>query len=200
MSLTTLKPVRKKMSRLHDARVSQQAWASDKQVATTSVTDRASKREQGLAHRDIPFDALRQAAEDMGALYERNLGWREAQLENAKMSIATSGRLSDNWNGYGAERPTALTREAMYRVLDFASSVNLIPDRVVPSAASGLFMLFKGTLADGTPLKADVEIFNSGEITFAYKPRGGQITVWEVDPKDLTAIKGSIERIRGLFA
>lgn len=200
MIQATLKLTHKKASRLQDPGFAQRLWDTfNRETGSKSMPAniRGSDWSEDI-RRSNPIDVLQKAFGDIDDQAIFNLA--NPDLSRIQEAIDATASLHADWNGYGAERPSDSTRETMHRVLNLLASQGMLPDRVVPSAEGGLFMLLKGKLADSTPMKADVESFNSGEVTFAYRPKGDKLTLWEVMASDEDAIRESIERIRGLFA
>lgn len=120
------------------------------------------------------------------------------ELLRVKIRIAETGRLSNDWNGYGAERPTTTARMMAYRIVHQAATFGLIPLKVVPSAAGGLFLLFAGHRG-GVDVSADVECFNSNEMTFAFRRSGEALEVWDVDPSDASAILEGLAKLSAVL-
>lgn len=76
--------------------------------------------------------------------------------------LDSCSNLAANWNSYGAEKPSPATIKAVARFLRKLRTELFMPNRVIPSAESGIAVYF--TRGDKT---AYLEYRNSGEVILA---------------------------------
>jgi hypothetical protein len=94
-------------------------------------------------------------------------------------SLDTYSLLQDNWDSYGAERPSTRSIEAASRFLRKVHSDLFMPSRVIPSAEGGMAVYFS------TPGKtAYIEYRNSGEVIMAMYDEKSEPIVLELDGSD----------------
>ena len=96
-------------------------------------------------------------------------------LVRADYSLDRMTGLNVNWRDLGAEPPNKMARDIARSVLSCAYMIGLEPSLVTASAASGVGICFK---REGK--YADIECFNSGEITSAFIDSEGTTYAWEV--------------------
>jgi len=80
----------------------------------------------------------------------------------------------NNWDGYGAPAPTSESITRARSILSSLTEDKFLVDRVIPSAAGGVFIYMKAS-----DCIADIEVFNSGEIiaSTSWPRKPGE--VWE---------------------
>ncbi|MCP4662814.1 MAG: antitoxin family protein [bacterium] len=100
-------------------------------------------------------------------------------------------QLKPGWNTYDAEPPSATALTTALKVLRSLSSVDYLPDRVLPLADGGVAFVY-----NNGPLYANFECFNDGEITAGISNRSDHHEAWDVD---LDSVEDSAGRIRAFL-
>ncbi len=100
-------------------------------------------------------------------------------------------QLKPGWNTYDAEPPSFLAMTTALRMLKILSSVDCLPDRVLPLADGGVAFVY-----NHGPLYANFECFNDGEITAGISNRSDQHEAWDVD---LGLVEESVKKIRSFL-
>jgi hypothetical protein len=122
----------------------------------------------------------------------------EASEETSELSLLRRRvkeieRLVDllpDWNSYGADPPSATAAEAAISAVRHLDDMELVPDRIVPSAEGGIGIAFRNGLK-----YADIEFFNNGEILALTANNGERIEIWPVG-QGSEEIKHSLSKIR----
>jgi len=86
----------------------------------------------------------------------------ESQYQKLRSNIVFCSHLNDDWNSYGAEKPTVRTIQAVNRLLSRLHIEFFLPTRVIPSAEGGVAAYFSAD--DKTSY---LEYRNSGEVILA---------------------------------
>lgn len=86
----------------------------------------------------------------------------EKMYQELCSSIDTYTSLADNWDTYGAEKPSPHSIEATYRFLQKLFAELLVPNRVIPSAEGGMAVYF-----NSDNRTAYLEYRNSREVILA---------------------------------
>jgi hypothetical protein len=101
---------------------------------------------------------------------------RYRQLRGA---LTTYSKLSDDWNSYGAEKPSAQTINLTLRLLNKLHYELFLPTRVIPSAEGGVATYFK---ADDRV--SYLEYRNSGEVILAMYDQHSEPDIRELTEND----------------
>jgi hypothetical protein len=114
---------------------------------------------------------------------------RFAELES---KLVRAGRLSRNWNSYGAEPPDVQAVEMARLTLRWLREAFLPPRQLAASAEGGIVLCFTENQR-----YADIEILNTGEISMAMYERGSEVEepVIEIG-SDEESLRGAIASIR----
>jgi hypothetical protein len=96
-----------------------------------------------------------------------------------RSSLALQSKLSDDWNSYGAERPSAHTIELTFRLLNKLRHELFLPVQLIPSAEGGIAAYFK---ADDRV--SYLEYRNSGEVILAMYDQHSEPDVRELTEND----------------
>jgi hypothetical protein len=96
-----------------------------------------------------------------------------------RSSLVLQSKLSDDWDSYGAERPSPHTIELTFRLLNKLRHELFLPLRLVPSAEGGIAAYFK---ADDR--ESYLEYRNSGEVILAMYDRDSEPDVRELTEND----------------
>ncbi len=100
-------------------------------------------------------------------------------------------QLKPGWNTYDAEPPSARAMTTALKVLRILSSLDYLPDRVLPLADGGVAFAY-----NHGPLYANFECFNDGEITAGISNRSDRHEAWDVN---LGSVEDSAQRIRSFL-
>lgn len=82
--------------------------------------------------------------------------------------------LQAGWDTYNAEPPNETSRAYAERLLAVLELSSLIPARVLPSAEGGIALTFVASRK-----RAEIEVYNSGEMVAATYSDQDQLDVWE---------------------
>lgn len=82
--------------------------------------------------------------------------------------------LARGWDGYQAEPPNAMALRNGRRLLEALSGMNVLPERVVPSADGGVALVLSTR-----PTYRALECFNDGEIVASLSDRVHRHEAWE---------------------
>jgi hypothetical protein len=96
-----------------------------------------------------------------------------------RSSLAMQSKLSDDWDSYGAERPSPHTVELTLRLLNKLRHELFLPVRLIPSAEGGIAAYFK---ADDRV--SYLEYRNSGEVILAMYDQHSEPDVRELTEND----------------
>jgi hypothetical protein len=114
----------------------------------------------------------------------------KARFGEARGRLAQTTGLRHGWDTYGGEPPNDMARMVAAKVLTLLESVAMPPSRLLPSAEGGIALAF----ARGNG-RAEIEIYNTGEIAAMAYSGDEEPTAWDLDDSD-AAIKSTIEQIR----
>ena len=103
----------------------------------------------------------------------------ETRFGKLRSSLVTYSRLSDDWDSYGAEKPSRHTVELTGRLLDTLRGELFLPVRLIPSAEGGIAAYFKS----GDRVSY-LEYRNSGEVILAMYDRQNDPDVRELTEND----------------
>ena len=121
----------------------------------------------------------------------RSTFWRsKARFAEARMRLTTTVSLEQDWDTYGAESPNDVARTLAAKILDLLEEEMLPPTRLVPSVEGGIAMSF----VEGDN-RAEIEIYNTGEVAAATYSAGSEAVVWELGDMD-AALRNAVIDIR----
>jgi len=103
----------------------------------------------------------------------------ESQYQKLRSNIVFCSHLNDDWNSYGAEKPTVRTIQAVNRLLSRLHIEFFLPTRVIPSAEGGVAAYFSAD--DKTSY---LEYRNSGEVILAMYDRQSEPVIFELSESD----------------
>jgi len=86
----------------------------------------------------------------------------EKQYQQLNSSLETHTNLTDNWDSYGAEKPSTSSLNAAAGFLRKLRNESFMPDRIIPSAEGGVAIYFNRDTKT-----AYVEYRNSGDVILA---------------------------------
>ena len=101
------------------------------------------------------------------------------QYGKLRSSLATYSKLTDDWNSYGAEKPSTHTLELILRLLNKLRDEFFLPSQLVPSAEGGVAAYFK---ADDRV--SYLEYRNSGEVILAMYDQQSEPDIRELTEND----------------
>jgi hypothetical protein len=108
----------------------------------------------------------------------------QSQYRTLRSSLVTCSRLIDDWNSYGAEKPSAHTLALTLRLLNKLRDQFFLPSQIVPSAEGGVAAYFK---ADDRV--SYLEYRNSGEVILAMYDRQREPDIRELTDNDVDESK-----------
>lgn len=108
------------------------------------------------------------------------------ELENKLQKL---GRLSNNWDSYGSDAPSAATISSASRIGTIFIKLGLTPDVTVPSSEGGVALCFIRNKK-----YADVEFFNSGSIIAVRHSLQDDPKAWSIT-HDNAAIESAVKVI-----
>jgi len=114
----------------------------------------------------------------------------KTRFVEARRRLKGTAALSNGWDTYGAEAPNDLARAAAASILEALETHLLAPTRLMASSEGGIAISF----VEGEK-RAEIEIYNTGEVAAATYSRGGDATAWELDNTE-PALKHAITKIR----
>lgn len=123
-------------------------------------------------------------------IFQSDVWELKARIGAARDRLTQTSMLQQGWDTYGAEPPNEMARVLAARVLALLEVAVLPPTRLLPSAEGGIALAF----ARGNG-RAEIEIYNTGEIAAVAYSGDDEPTAWDLDESD-AAIKSTIERIR----
>lgn len=97
--------------------------------------------------------------------------------------------LVKGWDGYQAEPPSATALENARSLLEALSGMEVVPERVGPSADGGVALI----LSTHPPYRA-IECFNDGEIVASLSDRAFRHEAWETGLSP-SALRATLERL-----
>jgi hypothetical protein len=108
----------------------------------------------------------------------------------ARRQLKATASLARGWDTYGAEPPNEAARALAGEILDALEADLLPPTRLMPSSEGGIAMSF----VEGDN-RAEIEIYNSGEVAVATYSAHSEPVVYELSDTD-AALKHAIIDIR----
>ncbi len=103
----------------------------------------------------------------------------QSRFFQLRSALAVYSRLSDDWNSYGAEKPSARTVDLTFRLLKKLRDELFLPVRLIPSAEGGIAVYFK---ADDRV--SYLEYRNSGEVILAMYDQHAEPDIRELTEND----------------
>jgi hypothetical protein len=94
-------------------------------------------------------------------------------------SLARYSKLKNDWNSYGAEKPSTRTIELIHRLLNKLSEQLFLPAQLIPSAEGGVAAYFKS----GDRVSY-LEYRNSGEVILAMYDQRSEPDIRELTDND----------------
>lgn len=114
----------------------------------------------------------------------------KARFEEARDRLGRTARLNQDWDTYGGDPPNDLARTIAATVLRALEADALPPVRLLPSVEGGIAITFAEENG-----RAEIEIYNTGEIAAAAYSGTEDPTAWEFGANE-DEIKTAINRIR----
>jgi hypothetical protein len=114
----------------------------------------------------------------------------KARFAELRQQVQATAGLANDWDGYEAESPNDLARKITAKVLDFLEATLLPPVLLRASVEGGISVSF----VEGCN-RAEIEIYNTGEIVAATWSGQGEPCIRELDPTD-SVLKNAIAEIR----
>lgn len=133
------------------------------------------------------YEGIRKALE--AQLLQSAYLMQESYFEDALKRLATARSLRRGWDTYDSEAPNEYALSKSEVILQFLRRENLAPKRLLPSAEGGVGISF----VEGDN-RAELEIFNSGEVVAATYTSQSEPVVWEIGTDQSLAV--AIARIR----
>jgi hypothetical protein len=115
--------------------------------------------------------------------------WRK-QFEAAQRDLASLSALPLGWDSYDAEPPDELALRITRDILKMLEQEAMPPSRLLPSREGGVTISF----AEG-PRRAEIEIYNSGEVAVAIYTPTDVLRVWELNAES-RSVREAIASIR----
>ena len=105
--------------------------------------------------------------------------------------------LSDSWNGYGAEKPSAWAIDAAYHLVDACRTSGVIPTKIVPDADGGIDFYFMSTVkmpGGASRRRACIQLFNDGIVECFFDDRGdaNRSEFFELDLDDYESVQARL--------
>jgi hypothetical protein len=140
-------------------------------------------------------DPAQTSAEGRGSMShtprETSTFWEnKALFDEVRGRLGRTARLQPGWDTYDGDPPNQTARALAAKVLTVLEAEALPPLRLLPSVEGGIAISF----AEGET-RAEIEIYNTGEIAAAAYSGQGEPTAWEFDGSD-SGIRTAIEQIR----
>jgi len=122
---------------------------------------------------------------------DRSAYWRsKARFIEARRRLNSTKTLARGWDTYGAEAPNDMARALARKILDALEADLLPPTHLMASAEGGIAISF----VEGDN-RAEIEIYNTGEIAAATYSGSSEPMVWELSNTE-SALKNAITEIR----
>jgi len=103
----------------------------------------------------------------------------ESHYQELRLSLAKHSKLRNDWNSYGAEKPSSHAIEAIVRLLSRLRNESFLPLTLVPSAEGGIAAYFKAN-----DRVSYLEYRNSGEVILAMYDQHSEPDVRELSEND----------------
>lgn len=114
----------------------------------------------------------------------------KARFAEVRERLESTVALAPNWDTYGADAPNERARELARNILSILEANSLAPIRLMPSVEGGIGISF--VVQDN---RADIEIYNTGEIAAATYSSVEAPETWTV-PDTERFLEMTINRIR----
>lgn len=113
----------------------------------------------------------------------------QAKFTEARQRLDVASLLKEGWDTYDAEPPNPNSVTESGKILTALETHNLPPTRVMASAEGGIGISF----VEGES-RAEIEVFNTGEVVAATYTSQSEPVVWEIGQGQ--SLEAAIERIR----
>ena len=114
----------------------------------------------------------------------------KSYFDDARRRLQQTATLRKDWDSYGGEPPNLTSRELAARIITLMEQESLPPSRLLASSEGGICISIVKGLS-----RAEIEIYNSGEIAAATYSDLEQPLAWDLE-SDESAIKDTIGKIR----
>ena len=114
----------------------------------------------------------------------------KSRFLGVRQRLESTARLLQGWDTYFADAPNDHARAMAWKIVAVLEQESLPPTRLMPSSEGGIAISF---VEDDN--RAELEIYNTGEIAVATYSSRSEPVVWELDPTD-SALKNAIDQIR----
>ena len=114
----------------------------------------------------------------------------KVRFDEARFRLNATKALTPDWDSYGADAPNALARDLAAKVLTRLEQASMPPALLIPSAEGGIAISF----VEGMN-RAEIEVYNTGEIMAATYSGQGDPAIWELDISE-SKLKSAIAAIR----
>lgn len=112
------------------------------------------------------------------------------RFAGARDRLESTSALGPGWDTYGAEPPNEVARSLARTILSRLEGLSFPPTRVMPSVEGGIAFSF---VQDDN--RADIEVYNTGEIAAAAYSASETPTIWVVADVE-RSLATTIDRIR----
>jgi len=134
---------------------------------------------------DLNDDATRRFYESLYASVESSLRqstflMMKARFAEARERLESTVALEPNWDTYGADPPNEKARELARSILASLEANSFPPTRLMPSVEGGIGISF---VAQDN--RADIEVYNTGEIAAAIYSNVKAPETWTVPDRSL---------------
>lgn len=123
-------------------------------------------------------------------IYRSTFWLSKARFAEARERLNTMVYLEHGWDTYGAESPNDVALSLAAKILEALEEESLPPTRLMPSAEGGVAISF----VEGNN-RAEIEIYNTGEVAAATYSGHSEPAVWELDNIN-SELKRTIAQIR----
>ena len=121
----------------------------------------------------------------------KSIFWvNKARFNEARVRLQATTMLQPGWDTYGADPPSQIARELAQKILRKLEAEALPPSRLLPSSEGGIAISFANEHG-----RAEIEIYNTGEIAAATYSDQDDPIVWDIDGSD-SGIAAAIGQIR----
>lgn len=121
----------------------------------------------------------------------KSIFWvNKARFNDARSRLQSTTLLQPGWDTYDADPPNQIARKLAQKMLLKLEAEALPPSRLLPSSEGGIAISFANENG-----RAEIEIYNSGEIAAATYSLHEEPIVWDLDGSN-AGITTTIEQIR----
>ena len=126
----------------------------------------------------------------VGAINRSRFWAGKRRFDDARLRLNATLAVAPNWDTYGAEPPNDIARRLAAKVLAALELASMPPALLIPSAEGGIAISF----VEGVN-RAEIEVYNTGEIAAATYSDQSDPAIWELDASDST-LNSAIAAIR----